>query len=72
MRRPSAASVNGTARQPGVPNGASARLHLEVGAEVSDLGISHRQIGVPHTGRILQREEVKTEISTSNHSLNIC
>lgn len=40
------------------------RLRLEVGAKVSDLGISHREIGVPHTGRILQREEVKTEIRT--------
>lgn len=48
------------------------KLLLEVGAEVSDLGLSHREIGVPHTGWILQREEVKTEISTYNHSLNTC
>lgn len=56
----SAAPVNGTVTQPGVPNvfptwsllrvSAGLRLHLEVGAEVSGLGISHREIGVPHTG----------------------
>lgn len=52
IRRLSAAPLHGTARKPGVPNGdpASVELHLEVGAKVSDLGISHGQIGVPHTG----------------------
>lgn len=65
VRRPSAAPLHGTVRKPRVPKGdpASVELHLEVGAKVSDLGISHRQIGVPHTGRILQRAEVKTQIS---------
>lgn len=74
IRRLSAAPLHGTARKPGVPNGdpASVELHLEVGAKVSDLGISHGQIGVPHTGWILQRAEVKTQISIENHSLNTC
>lgn len=52
VRRLSAAPLHCTVRKPGVPNGdpAGVELHLEVGAKVSDLGISHRQIGVPHTG----------------------
>lgn len=62
---PSAAPINGTVRNPKVPNGApaSVELHLEVSAKVSDLGVGHRQIGVPHAGGILQRAEVKTQIS---------
>lgn len=61
VRRP----LHGAAREPGVPDGdsAGADLRLDVGAKVSDLGVSHRQIGVPHTGRILQRAEVKAQIS---------
>lgn len=48
---------------------ASLRLRLEVSAEVSDLGISHGEIGVPHTGWILQREEVRAQIRTQLESL---
>lgn len=48
---------------------ASLRLRLEVSAEVSDLGISHEEIGVPHTGWILQREEVRAQIRTQLESL---
>lgn len=39
----------------------NSRLHLEVGAEVSDLGVSHRQIGGPHTGRILQEDNTERQ-----------
>lgn len=49
IRRLSAAPLHGT-RSRRTGDSAGVELHLEVGAEVSDLGISHRQIGVPHTG----------------------
>ena len=41
---------------------AGRRLHLEVSPKVSDLGISHRQIGGPHTGRILRRKRLKNTV----------
>lgn len=39
----------------------NSRLHLEVGPKVSDLGVSHWQICCPHTGRILQEENIERQ-----------
>lgn len=37
-------------------------LHLEVSPKVSDLGVSQREIGGPHTRRVLQGKELKNKI----------